>query len=144
MLKRGLSSGVVVLPTRDIVFEHHTFDTMFHFYKGGIKGVITDAIMMSEEAFIKNVQEHYTAYGVYPGVKGSVICEYEAYVCSPHHSESYQVALLEELDNIEIVLDVVEQNVSTFLRFLFGRTQFQLVRPVQWIGDDLAMLVKTY
>lgn len=144
MLRRQLFKPVtMILPTRELMQDFVILENLFRFYPEGIRGVVRDSFSISTDfSGVKTSALIYREDGRLEGLMGSVMDSYEAYIEIHDQDPSIQVGLFEDLDAIELIVDAIEQRTDEFLRDLFKREMYQILRPVQWIDMDLVVQIR--
>lgn len=136
MLK-PLQPTPVILPTRDLVQDYLPSDSLFFFYKGGVKGVICDAISMCN-----NLVPHEDLLG---GIMGSVVAEYDQFEMNCVDAGiALPETTCENLETIELVVDAIEEDVYLFLTNFFQDQKFQIMRPVDYVIHDLMVYARGF
>lgn len=136
MLK-PLQPTPVILPTRDLVQDYLPSDSLFFFYKGGVKGVICDAISMCNG--LVPVEDQLG------GIMGSVVQEYDQFEMDCVDAGiALPETTCENLETIEMVVDLIEEEVYLFLANFFQEQPYQIMRPVSYITHDLLVYARTF
>lgn len=127
----------IILPTRDFVTEFSSFDSSFFFYKGGIKGLIRDAIVMTPGLSVDEDDPGYSA------LLGNVFAEFDQYEMGCVDAGIYPKGL-EDPDTVELVVGQVEEAAYEFLGRFFGNVQYEIMRTIDYLDKDLMVYARRF
>ena len=131
--------SLFILPTSEIVQEFKPFDSVFHFYKNGIKGVILDTIVISNGHYLSNAAN---TNKLTSGLTAKVLEDYEQ---SP---ETIHLRFAENTnigEHIEMISDSIDELVSEMMNTLFGAHPYTLHEDnCYWVGNDVCAKVDVF
>ena len=132
---------IFVLPTADIVREYHHLDALFVFYDDGIKGIIRDALLLSQGVTNQYTREIELRRALEPFMD-KVLRTYD------NSTEAMLQRLLENTSAelyVEMVVADVWQRVSVMMKDLFQHLQYDVSRAEhRWLGNDLMTVVRLF
>lgn len=135
MLK-PLELAAIILPTRELVAEYKLLDPRFFFYRGGVKGLICDAVVMTNGTALTTDGQS--------NLLGSMIEDYTNYELECLHSNVPLADDVQDLSELEMIVELIEIDVQKFLDTFFNGQQFEIVRFCQWVDDDLMVYARTF
>ena len=135
MLK-PLEVAAIILPTRDLVNEYKLLDPRFFFYRGGVKGLICDAVVMTNGSALTTDGQS--------NLVGSMVEDYTQYELECLHSNVPLPDDMKDLTELELIVDLIEEDVQKFLDIFFSGQQFEILKFIQWVEDDLMVYARIF
>lgn len=142
-----VTSGIYVLPTKDIIQQYNDLDHLFTFYEGGVRAIIRDTILLSSAWKLELFSERYhlpdnTKPLTAKGMMDNVMREYS-------NSEDAIFQRFSENTTketfVQIAVENIDYTVSEMMFALFKRQIYTVVkRDWQWFGNDLIVKINTY
>lgn len=126
----------IILPTRELVDEFLASDCQFFFYRNGVKGVIRDSIAMTNGLATSDEELHSR-------LLDSVISEFDQYEINCVDAGMFPKGL-QDPESIQLLVDNIDCRVYEFLHDFFGGTQYEIMRPIDYIDRDLMVYARRF
>ena len=126
----------VILSTATIVEEFKKFERLFEFYKGGIRGLIEDSMLLAADRV--DILPH--SLKAHEAMVEKVMAEYETSV--QYRELEYSYPDCQPSVTIEYVMEMITAQVNALLNQVFIKDSFE-VQPLKpmWLGDDLILTI---
>jgi hypothetical protein len=124
---------VIILPTTDIVNEYSEYESLFCFYRDGIKGLVRDVIAQCNSTELRDEDHWY-------GFKDLVVGEYYASMHRRYVENTHTSAHRDFI--IEMVVEKVAHDVEELMQRFFNQLRYDVQRTDKWIGNDLLAAIQ--
>lgn len=127
--------ALYVLPTGEIIREFKNFEEMFSFYEEGIKGVVRDMVLLSDDITPGDPKSSTTQ-----GLLDKILREY---MNSPEAVIQHLLENTSAANFVEFISEALKMMVQDMMRRLFTNALYEISKTEwQWIASDLVIKVQ--
>lgn len=127
----------LILPTGDLVRQFRDYERLFVFYQDGVKGIIRDTIVLSDDGSYLPKREQCASGNRFLIERIVRLYENSAEALCAFHQENTTA-----VDSVEVAVTEIHTAVAEMLQWLLAKHEYYVCRHQhQWLGNDLLVTI---